>query len=483
MISDNFEKAKAFFEDGLKFFQEEKFYQAEINFLKSLDLVPQRLSTIRNLISIYIKTNEVKKLENFLEKNMKLHDHIELKYGLAFNFFFKKNYSKSMTLCQELLNHKDFKETIEDLLASNFKKKKLFFDALTIYKKKLKIKKNYLVFYNIGNLFSDLGRVNIAYYYYKKSLELKKDFSTLWNLSICSLKLKNFEYGFLLYENRWNKKENPGKKKFNQIRSLNSLEEIKNRKILVWDEQGLGDTIQFSRFLIDLLNFSKNITLVVDKKLKEILKNLDKNLTVTDYENLNSENFEYQIPICSLPKLLKIKNIKDIKYNKLEISKVKHFKLEQTDNLKIGIAWSGNPNYTLDEYRSIPFKNFKKLLNIKGINFYKLSQNVRGDEYLEYNSFNNLFDFGSKSIFEISQLMDELDLVISSDTSIIHLAGILNVKSFLLLNFNSDWRWFNDTEKTIWYPSVSIIKQKKLGEWTSVFTELETELKKLVISK
>ena len=110
MISDNFEKAKAFFEDGLKYFQEEKFYQAEINFLKSLDLVPQRLSTIRNLISIYIKTNEVKKLDNLLEKNMKLHDHIELKYGLAFNFFFKKNYSKSMTLCQELLNHKDFKE-------------------------------------------------------------------------------------------------------------------------------------------------------------------------------------------------------------------------------------------------------------------------------------------------------------------------------------------------------------------------------------
>ena len=483
MISDNFELAKAFFENGLKYFQEEKFYQAEQNFLKSLDLVPQRLSTIQNLISIYLKTNEVKKLDNLLEKNMKLHDHIELKYGLAFNFFFKKNYSKSMAICQELLNHQDFKEPIEDLLASNFKKKKLFFDALTIYKKKLKIKKDYLIFYNIGNLFSDLGRVNTAYYYYKKSLELKKDFSTLWNLSICALKLKNFEYGFLLYENRWNKKENPVKKKFNQIRSLNSLEEIKNQKILVWDEQGLGDTIQFSRFLIDLLNFSKNITLVVDKKLKEILNNLDKNITVTDYENLNSENFDYQIPICSLPKLLKIKNIKDIKYNKLDIKRAKQFKLDQTDNLKIGIAWSGNPNYILDEYRSIPFKNFKKLLKIKGINFYKLSQNVRSDEYLEYNLFNNLFDLGSKSLYEISQLMDELDLVISSDTSIIHLAGILNVKSFLLLNFNSDWRWFNDTEKTIWYPSVSIIKQKKLGEWTSVFTELETELKKLVISK
>ena len=79
--------------------------------------------------------------------------------------------------------------------------------------------------------------------------------------------------------------------------------------------------------------------------------------------------------------------------------------------------------------------------------------------------------------------MDELDLVISSDTSIIHLAGILNIKSFLLLNFNSDWRWFNDNEKTVWYPSVSIIKQKKLGEWSTVFADLEMKLKKFVISK
>ena len=126
MISDNFEKAKAFFEDGLKYFQEEKFYQAEINFLKSLDLVPQRLSTIRNLISIYIKTNEVTKLDNFLEKNTTLHNHIELKYGLAFNFFFKKNYSKSINICQELINHKEFKDSIEDLLATNLKKKKLY---------------------------------------------------------------------------------------------------------------------------------------------------------------------------------------------------------------------------------------------------------------------------------------------------------------------------------------------------------------------
>ena len=92
-------------------------------------------------------------------------------------------------------------------------------------------------------------------------------------------------------------------------------------------------------------------------------------------------------------------------------------------------------------------------------------------------------DFGDKSIYEISEIMSQLDLVISSDTSIIHLAGILNVKSILLLNFNSDWRWFNDTKKTIWYPSVHIIKQKNFDSWENVFVELETKLKELIYKK
>ena len=79
--------------------------------------------------------------------------------------------------------------------------------------------------------------------------------------------------------------------------------------------------------------------------------------------------------------------------------------------------------------------------------------------------------------------MSEFDLVISSDTSIIHLAGILDVKSILLLNYNSDWRWFNDTKSTIWYPSVEIIKQKKFDSWDSVFEELEIKLNSLSFQK
>ena len=309
--------------------------------------------------------------------------------------------------------------------------------------------KNALNYYNIGNLFSDLGKTQTAYYYLSKSKSIKNDdYSTLWNLSLCALRLKYFKEGFLLYENRWLKKSDPGKKKFNQIQLPSNLNEVINKNILIWDEQGLGDTLQFSRFVIELLKFSKKITFVVNSKLSEILSSLHKN----------------------------IKDLKDINYYQIQTRISNNKDLIKNNNLNIGVSWSGNPNYSLDNYRSLSFKQFKDIFKIENINFYKLSQNVRTEEYLEFSSLSNLTDFGEKSLYEVSQIIPNLDLVISSDTSIIHLAGILNVKSYLLLNYNSDWRWFNDKKDTIWYPSVEIIKQDSFDSWDNVIKELKMKI-------
>ena len=247
---------------------------------------------------------------------------------------------------------------------------------------------------------------------------------------------------------------------------------------MISDEQGLGDTIQFSRFVIELLKFTKKITFVVNSKLVKLLSNIDKNIIVIDYKDLKTNNFDYHLPLCSLPLFLRIKDIGDINYYPLYFNNKNKISFEKND-INIGLSWSGNPNFHLDEYRSLSFKNFKDILNIKGINFFKLSQNVRNEEFLDYHSFSNLFDFGNKSLFEISEVMKELDLVISSDTSIIHLAGILNVKSILLLNYNSDWRWFENKKKTLWYPSVEIIKQNTFNSWDNVFYELKRRIEKL----
>jgi len=216
---------------------------------------------------------------------------------------------------------------------------------------------------------------------------------------------------------------------------------------------------------------------VVHKKLKDLLSHISPLIRVMEYDllDLEKEKFDFQLPICSLPKFLEVKRIEDIPYYKLELSK-KNIKNLDSNVLNIGLAWSGNPNYPNDEYRSIPFKYFKKILDFKKTNFYKLSKDLRIQELLDYNSY-NIIDLGDKDFSDLSCLVKDLDLVISADTSIIHLSGVLGINSILLLNFNSDWRWFDSYKTTPWYPSVKIIKQKKLNDWEYVFDQLNDEIK------
>lgn len=477
MSLEKFNNAKELFEKGLNFYQKEDYDLAEKSFLQSLEIIPDRLSTVRNLISIFVKTNQIEKLNQILEKYKHLSDKKEILYGLAFSFHYKKEYEKSITICKKLITYVEFENSIQDLLASNYKKTKFFLKALRIYRKTLRKKKDYLIYYKLGCLFLDLGKIKSAYYYFTKSKNIKNDdVSTLWNLSLCLLQLKNLESGFSLYENRWKKRQNPEKKKFTEIESPKNLLEIKDKKILVWDEQGLGDTLQFSRFVIDLSKYTKKITFVVRPKLSKILSNLNENIKVIDYNSLELDNFDFQIPLCSLPKFLNIKSINDINYYQLNIKNKKKIKFEKKLNLNIGLAWSGNPDYFLDEYRSISFKNFNEIINIDDVNFFKLTQNMKANDFIEHNSFSNMFDLGDKTLYEISQILKDLDLVISVDTSIIHLAGILNINSILLLNYNSDWRWFDQKKNTIWYPSVEIIKQEKFNSWKNVFKNLKTKI-------
>jgi len=477
---NNLEKAKILFQQGLTNLQKEKYEDAELNFLESLKFVPDRLSTVNNLISVYVATEQKNKLKEILKSYKHLNNENEIQYGFAYDQYFDQNYSKSIEICEKLITLDEFKHSISDLLASNFIKQKLFLKTLKIYKKKLKEKKDYLIYYNIGCLFFDLGRINKALYYFKKSENLKKiNNSNLFNLSLCYLTLGYLDKGFSLYEYRWLKKSNKLIKKFENIKTPSSIEEIIHKNILISDEQGLGDTIQFSRFVIELLKFTKKITFVVNSKLVKLLSNLDNNIIIVEYKDLKTKNFDYHLSLCSLPLFLKIKDISDIKYYPLYFNNRNKKSFEKND-INIGLSWSGNPNFHLDEYRSLSFNNFKDILNIKKINFFKLSQNVRHDEFFDYRSVSNLFDFGNKSLFEISEVMRELDLVISSDTSIIHLAGILNIKSILLLSYNSDWRWFENKNKTIWYPSVEIIKQESFNSWDNVFNELKKRFEKLI---
>ena len=147
---NDFEKAKQLFQQGLNNLQDENYDYAEEKLLECLKLVPNRISTLQNLISIYIATEQKNKLKKILNSHNHLINEHEIQYGFAFDQYFDQNYSKSIEICKKLINLDNFKYSISDLLASNFTKQKLFLQSLKIYKKKLKEKKDYLIYYNIG---------------------------------------------------------------------------------------------------------------------------------------------------------------------------------------------------------------------------------------------------------------------------------------------------------------------------------------------
>jgi len=471
MNSDIFKKAKKHFENGLKFFQEKLYDLSEKEFLLSLKLIPNRLSTIDNLIKIYIKTENKKKLDEILNNSLQYKEENIILAGQAYKNFLYEDFEASVNYCNKLLKNRYLVYDFSDLKASNLKQQKKFLEAIKIYKKLLFFEeKKFFTFCQIGRLFYELGKIKQAKYYFEKSNKLQVNNNiNLWYLSLCNLTLKNLKEGFSLYENRW---ENGDRaiKKFQKITELKSLKHLKNKKILIWSEQGLGDTIQFSRFVIELLKYTKFLTLAVNKKLVKIMSNLDVNIIIIDELNVIESEYDFQLALCSLPKLLNIKSTQEIPFYKLDLKNNKKiFKNFNNKKLNIGIACSGNKNYLKDKYRSVSFKYFETIIKDKNINFYKLSQGFNNNDLDIIQNYNNVFDCGDTSLFELSHLMKNLDLIISIDTSIIHLSGILGINSILLLNYNSDWRWFNDDETTKWYPSVKIIKQKRFDQWNDVF--------------
>lgn len=483
MSEENLNNAKKLFLKGVEAYKIHKYRDAEEKLLESDKILPGRLSTIFNIIAIYVTIKDKVKLKKFINNYKYLDKNKEIRYGLAFLHYFENDHKTSIDLCKSLLHFEDIKNSMMDLLALNYKDLKEYKQALNIYRQRLK-KKNFITFYNIGSFFFSLGKVNQALFYFKKSQKLKKDnYSNLWNLALCYLKTKKLRLGFDLYENRW-KKDNPVKLKVLSKQQNLILSDLVNKKILIFDEQGLGDTIQFSRFVIDMLKYTDQITFCVEKKLKKILFNINKKISVITYNELNYDYYDFHIPVCSLPKLLKLKTLDDINFYKLNINENDNLIKLDGNKINIGIAWQGNYKFTNDRFRSIPSNYvFNFIEKNNKINFYKLSQDSKNEEYNIKNLNSNLINLDNKSLYEISKIIKKLDLVISCDTSIVHLAGIQDIKCILLLSYNSDWRWFDNLNSTEWYPSLKIIKQNKLGDWKNVFSKLELEMNKLYNEK
>ena len=335
---------------------------------------------------------------------------------------------------------------------------------------------------NRGFVLNGLGRLEEALISYDKAIELRPDYAeAYWNKSLTLLLTGDFEKGLSAYEWGWKteKKQRGNDKLFTQPIWLGN-ESLANKTILLWCEQGLGDSIQFSRYAKLVKEVGARVLLEVPKTLLALLEGLE-GVDMLIEEGDTLPEFDFQCPLMSLPLAFKtdLNSIPSPKpYLKSKPAKVDAWSqlLGKKSNPRIGLAWSGNTNHKNDHNRSMLLVDLIKHLP-SGFEYFSLQKEVReADKEALVSS--NIKHLGEqlKDFADTAALCELMDLVICVDTSVAHLAGSLGKATWVMLPFAPDWRWLLDRDDSPWYRNHRLFRQSKRGHWDNVFKEIETAL-------
>jgi tetratricopeptide (TPR) repeat protein len=360
-------------------------------------------------------------------------------------------------------------------------------EALASYERLIQCQPDYAVaFSNYGNALRDLNRLDDALAAFERALQLQPDFASAHsNESICRLLMGDFALGWKKYEARLQLGDFEKKNRsFLQLR-WNGKEPLEGKTILLHAEQGLGDTIQFCRYAKLVAARGATVLLEVPPTLKSLLANTNGMSRIYGSDEALPA-FDYHCPLLSLPLAFSttLDSIPaDVPYiaAKPELVEQLAHEIAYCKGIKIGLCWKGSPKYSADKQRSLGIAPFDQLFSLQGTNFFTLMPNSR-DEFIQAVGtgidLGRELDGATAPFEETAALIANLDLVITCDTSIGHLAGAMGKPVWILLPFRPDWRWLLDRSDSPWYPSVRLFRQPRIGDWESVMAMVAEELKR-----
>lgn len=356
-------------------------------------------------------------------------------------------------------------------------------DAVKAYSKAIQLKPNYAEAYNNrGVIYKELSQMNLALKDLKKAISLKPDYPEANStMGVTLLLTGNFSKGWEQYEWRWKDLSDPSVIRSFKQPLWDGKKSLKDKSILLYSEQGLGDTIQFSRYILLIKALGAKVILETHKELLNIVGSIDSNITVI-LIGQTLPHFDFQCPLLSLP--LKfgtgLKNIPSpnryICADKRIVPKWKK-KIGSQKKPLVGLAWEGNPLHKNDYNRSILLAELIPHLP-KKYEYIGLQKDIRESNLktLKRSSMiDNLID-KNVSMDDTAAIIENLDIVISVDTSVAHLSASMGKPTWILLPFVPDWRWLLNRNDSPWYKSVKLFRQEKRGNWELVFKDLNKKL-------
>ncbi len=371
-----------------------------------------------------------------------------------------------------------------------------FKESIKLFEKALAISPfNFEIYYNIGVVYQEMNQFKKAKRYYMKALKLNpEDISSLYNLSLIFLTEGDYLKGFDYYRYRYHPKlKNRQTNVISYDRLLKKGDDFKDKRIFIYNEQGLGDMIQFIRFLPFFSEKASNVTLNMPKPLLRLFK-YNFNYSNIDFKEKVAD-FDYHFPLMEAAFILNLqKDAIPFKNSYLEVDlkdSLEYRKkfIENSSKLKVGIVWRTNLLDSEDivtkirskSKREIPLDKFIKYLDFKDIKLFSLQKNETKEEreFLKSKNIVSLDDT-LKDFYDTALAINNLDMVVSIDTSVVHLSGAMGKKTFVPLPFNNDWRWGVDERRSNWYESVYLFRQDEDRNWDKPLGEIRSKLEEIL---
>ncbi|MET3108405.1 Tfp pilus assembly protein PilF [Oxalobacteraceae bacterium GrIS 2.11] len=482
--------ADALFSLGNIFLSFERLIEAKTSYRYALQIDPEHVNAMCNLASSLMKLGRLHDAEQLCRQALQLQpDHTEshINLGLALKKMGKP--TLALACYQDALNCKPDCALAHYNRGVIFKELGQFAPAAACFEQAVSISPHFVeALGNLGSVLGKQGKLREAQNCYRRVLQLKPDCdSTLLNLGFALLGDGQYAEGWEKFEHRWqgaSVKSQPPKSVLPQWKGQATA---KGDSILIFHEQGLGDMIQFSRYLRFLNQyFSGGVSMTVDRKLLPLFQRSFPACQFLDYVPADQHHWQWQCPLLSLPLAFNglINTVPQFpSYLSPDPNRVQYFERKITQSglptpaRKIGLVWKTAGAMANAASRSLQFSQVASLFGLPDTAWFSL-QKEPGPDQFQFKLHPELIDWSHEfsNFDDTAALIANLDLVIAIDTSVAHLAAALGKPVWLLNRYESEWRWMRNRMDSPWYPGLRIFTQTITGTWDDVIARVAKDL-------
>jgi tetratricopeptide (TPR) repeat protein len=342
---------------------------------------------------------------------------------------------------------------------------------------------------NAGHALIQMGRPHEAVEILRRAVQLAPEYADgHWLLSHALLVTAQWPEGWDEYEWRWHRMAAVTYHR-GRPESRWSGGEIANKRILLYAEQGIGDAVQFARYAPLVAARGATVNIECHHELVALLSGIE-GVSAVSARGESDPVYDVACPLLSLPSVFRttIETIPAqtpyIVPDARRVALWRHELEPYRKSLRVGIVWAGNANHANDRRRSVPVGHFARIVSVPGVQCFTLQKTDPAETRWDAHDTHRYIDWTQRlrDFADTAALISALDLVVTVDTAVAHVAGALGARVWMLVPSVPDWRWLLDRTDSPWYPSMRIFRQRAAGDWRPVIDEVNAELGRVSVS-